>query len=100
MPLKKAHEQLGSWQSTPRGQFLSLGWLGAHRNRRPSVSRSRDVILRVAVVLALLALDTAESADCRAEVEAAFQKLQIRSRPYRRATTIASSVHVPDPRGV
>ena len=64
------------------------------------MSRSRNV-LRTAVVLALLIVDSsAVLADCRAEVEAAFQKLQVRGRPYRRETTMAPSVHVADPRGV
>jgi len=38
--------------------------------------------------------------DCRAEVEAAFQKLQLPGRPYRRETTMSTSVHAADPRGV
>jgi hypothetical protein len=66
----------------------------------PSMSRSRDAMLRSAAVLALLIVhSSAVLADCRAEVEAAFQKLQMPGRPYRRVTTMASFVHVADSRG-
>src|SRR5215831_10397424 len=39
-------------------------------------------------------------ADCRAEVEAAFQMLQMPGRAYRRVTTMTSAVHVADSRGL
>jgi hypothetical protein len=65
------------------------------------MTRSRDGMFRIAVVLALLIVDSsAVLAECRAEVEAAFQKLQVRGRAYRRVTTMASTVHVADPRGI
>jgi len=38
--------------------------------------------------------------DCRAEVDAAFQKLELAGQPYRRETTMATSVRAADPRGV
>jgi hypothetical protein len=38
--------------------------------------------------------------DCRVEVKAAFEKLELPGRPYRRETTMATSVHAADPRGV
>ena len=59
------------------------------------MTRSRDGMFRIAVVLALLIVDSSSVlADCRPEVEAAFQKLQVRGRSYRRVTTMASTVHV------
>jgi hypothetical protein len=55
----------------------------------------------MAAVLALLvANSSAALADCRAEVEAAFQKLQMPGRAYRRVTTMTSAVHVADSRGL
>jgi hypothetical protein len=50
--------------------------------------RQRDVRLRVTAVLAfLVAGSTAVSADCRGEVEAAFQRLEMPDRPYRSENT-------------
>jgi hypothetical protein len=64
------------------------------------MSRSSGAKMRFAAVLVLLIVDnSAVLADCRAEVEAAFQKLKMPGRAYRRVTTMASSVHVA-PRGV
>jgi len=58
-------------------------------------------MLQIATVLALLvANSSAALADCRAEVEAAFQKLQMPGRAYRRVTTMTSVVHVADSRGL
>jgi hypothetical protein len=58
-------------------------------------------MLQIAAVLALLvANSSAALADCRAEVEVAFQKLQMPGRAYRRDTTMAPIVHVADTRGV
>jgi hypothetical protein len=58
-------------------------------------------MLQIAAVLALLvANSSAALADCRAEVEAAFQKLQMPGRAYRRVTTMTSVVHVADSRGL
>jgi hypothetical protein len=55
----------------------SFAW--SHRYRSPSMSRSRDAMLQIAAVLALLvANSSAVSADCRAEVEAAFQSFRCR----------------------
>jgi len=57
-------------------------------------------MLQIAAVLALLvANSSAALADCRAEVEVAFQKLQMPGRAYRREATMASIVHVADARG-
>jgi len=65
------------------------------------MSRSRDAMLRSAAVLALLIVySSAALADCRTEVEGAFQKLQMPGRAYRRVTTMASFVHITDTRGV
>jgi hypothetical protein len=65
------------------------------------MGRSFDTMLRSAAVLALLIVhSSAVLADCRAEVEAAFQKLQLPGRAYRRVTKMASIVHVADTRGV
>lgn len=51
--------------------------------------RQRDARLPVAAVLAFLVVEnTAASADCRGEVEAAIQKLEMPDRPYRSKTTI------------
>ncbi|HJZ31092.1 MAG TPA: hypothetical protein VKF35_08305 [Hyphomicrobiaceae bacterium] len=62
---------------------------------------SVDAMLRLSAVLLLLVVDSpALSADCRAEVEAAFQNLHMPGRAYRRQTTMAASVHVADPRGI
>jgi hypothetical protein len=59
------------------------------------MSRSSGAKMRFAAVLVLLIVDnSAVLADCRAEVEAAFQKLKMPGRAYRRVTTMASSVHV------
>jgi len=61
----------------------------------------REAMLQIAAVLALLvANSSAALADCRAEVEAAFQKLQVPGRAYRRVTTMTSVVHVADSRGL
>jgi hypothetical protein len=58
-------------------------------------------MLQIAAVLALLvANSSAALADCGAEVEVAFQKLQMPGRAYRRETTMASNVHVADTRGI
>ena len=63
--------------------------------------RPREATLQIATVLALLVPNnSAALADCRAEVEVAFQKLQMPGRAYRRATTMASVVHVADSRGL
>ena len=65
------------------------------------MSRPREAMLQIATVLALLvANSSAALADCRAEVEAAFQKLQMPGRAYRRVTTMTSVVHVADSRGL
>src|SRR5262249_59926775 len=65
------------------------------------MSRPREAMLQIAAVLALLvANSSAALADCRAEVEAAFQKLQVPGRAYRRVTTMTSVVHVDDSRGL
>jgi hypothetical protein len=46
--------------------------------------RQRHVSLRVASVLALFVVDsTTASADCRGEVEAAVQRLDMPDRPFR-----------------
>jgi hypothetical protein len=53
--------------------------------------RSRDGRLRIAAVLALLVVDTsAVWADCRGEVDVAFQKLETPGRQYRRETIAVS----------
>jgi hypothetical protein len=53
--------------------------------------RQRDVRLRVTAVLAfLVAGSTAVSADCRGEVEAAFERLETLDRPYRSEMTIGT----------
>src|SRR5262249_32528424 len=65
------------------------------------MSRPREAMLQIAAVLALLvANSSAALADFRAEVEAAFQKLQVPGRAYRRVTTMTSVVHVDDSRGL
>src|SRR5215468_5488537 len=65
------------------------------------MSRPREAMLQIAALLALLvANSSATLADCRAEVEAAFQKLQMPGRAYRRVTTMTSVVHVADSRGL
>ena len=64
------------------------------------MSQPREAMLQIAAVLALLvANSSAALADCRAEVEVAFQKLQMPGRAYRRVTTMTSIVHVADTRG-
>jgi hypothetical protein len=50
--------------------------------------RVRDVILQATTLLTALVVDTAVWADCRSEVEAAFQKLEMPDRPYRSEMTI------------
>ena len=61
------------------------------------MNRPREAMLQIAAVLALLvANSSAALADCGAEVEVAFQKLQMPGRAYRRETTMASIVHVAD----
>jgi len=65
------------------------------------MSRPRGEMLRIAAALALLVANSSPAlTDCRAEVEIAFQKLQMPGRAYRRVTTMASIVHVADTRGV
>jgi hypothetical protein len=65
------------------------------------MSRPREAMLQITAVLAfLVANGSAALADCRAEVEAAFQKPQMPGRAYRRITTLASAVHVADTKGV
>ena len=61
----------------------------SHWNRSPTMIRVRDVILQAATLLTALVVDsTAVWADCRSEVEAAFQKLEMPDRPYRSEMTI------------
>ena len=61
----------------------------SHWNRSPAMLRARDVILQAATLLTALVVDsTAVWADCRSEVEAAFQKLEMLDRPYRSEITI------------
>lgn len=53
--------------------------------------RRRDVRLPMAATLAFLVVgSTAVSADCRGEVEAAFQKLEKPDRPYRSEVTMGT----------
>jgi hypothetical protein len=64
------------------------------------MSRPREAMLQIAAVLALLVVNSSAAlADCRTEVEAAFQNLQMPGRAYRRVTTTASVVHVADTKG-
>ena len=59
------------------------------------MSRHCDVGLRIAAVLALLVMHSqAGFADCRGEVEAAFQKLETPGLPYRSETTIPISAQL------
>jgi hypothetical protein len=63
------------------------------------MSQLREAMLQITVVLALLVANgSAALADCRAEVEVAFQRLQMPGRAYRRETTMATIVHVGDTR--
>jgi hypothetical protein len=65
------------------------------------MSRPREAMLQIATVMAFLVANSSTAlADCRAEVEAAFQKLQMPGRAYRRVTTMTSVVHVADSRGL
>lgn len=65
------------------------------------MSRSRSAVLRVPAVLTFLIVhSSAVLADCRAEIDAAFQKLQMPGRAFRRVTTIDPIVPVIGPRGV
>src|SRR5262249_14579046 len=90
--------------------LVSLAWIGEDPQspdsvllwlRSPSMSRPREEMLRIAAALALLVANSSPAlTDCRAEVEIAFQKLQMPGRAYRRVTTMASIVHVADTRGV
>jgi hypothetical protein len=65
------------------------------------MSRPSEAMLQIATALALLVANSSVAlADCRAEVEAAFHKLQTPGRAYRPVTTMASIVHVADTRGV
>ena len=64
------------------------------------MSRSRSDVLRVPAVLTFLIVhSSAVLADCRAEIDAAFQKLQMPGRAFRRVTTIDPIVSVIGPRG-
>jgi hypothetical protein len=64
------------------------------------MSRSRSAVLRVPAVLTFLIVhSSAVLADCRAEIDAAFQKLQMPGRAFRRVTTIDPIVPVIGPRG-
>ena len=61
----------------------------SHWNRSPTMLRVRDVILQAATLLTALVVDsTAVWADCRSDVEAAFQKVEMPDRPYRSEMTI------------
>jgi hypothetical protein len=86
---------MGSWQS--RCLRLARNAVGPESFDEP-IAR-RDVANRGRPGR-LVADSSAVLADCRAEVEAAFQKLQVRGRAYQRVTTMASTVHVADPRGI
>src|SRR6516162_8028464 len=81
-------------RSSPLGSPVRSGGLlmsatRSHWNRSPTMLRVRDVILQAATLLTALVVDsTAVRADCRSEVEAAFQKVEMPDRPYRSEMTI------------
>jgi hypothetical protein len=62
----------------------------SHWNRSPMMLRARDVMFQGAALLAVLVADsTAVWADCRGEVEAAFQKVEMPDQPHRSEMTVA-----------